>query len=279
MGLSLSDRFAMLRQEEQGQKSKLTNIDRPNMSPRKPKVIISAKPAMKKAPRGPPRKSFVPKLAQQKIEARNDQSQTSDSGILARKIASRAKTQLSLYAGVSKRNTIQKERQGRLSGYPLAAITQALLEASSEIVTDMRQNVPRTQNAIETPKAVAGKQTSLSRLPQQQQKTQVVHSRLGVQARLGKKLPADDLRIKSAKLSKNKDRQLAQSKMAFNSNRQSRNVNQGFLDRMPSSSYRPSNSWSRQKENAQQFDSNRLQSGIRSRSNRFNQRPRRFGQI
>jgi len=60
----------------------------------------------------------------------------------ARKIAARAKTYLAQNSGgVTKRAPIRENRsRSALSGYPLAALTQALLEASTKMAANDQRN-------------------------------------------------------------------------------------------------------------------------------------------
>ena len=97
-----------------------------------------------------------------KMKSRNPQMQTQ----IARKIASKAKNNMFQNSKVQKR-AAKKETLG---GYPLAAITQALLEASAGIGAAQKDKETKNNRAKGVAKPVEKKP---------------MKSRLGVQARLG----------------------------------------------------------------------------------------------
>merc|ERR1712179_146422 len=140
MGLSLSDRFALMRKE--GEKVEEERARRPVVHVNRSKVNVGSNSiGRRNVARNVAGRNRVPDLAQEKIDARNGQGQT-PAFATARKIAARAKTYLAQNSGgVTKRAPIQQNRsRSALSGYPLAALTQALLEASTKMAVNDQRN-------------------------------------------------------------------------------------------------------------------------------------------
>ena len=203
MGLSLSDRFASMRKGAPKQHVTLAipqpsrgAIHQPNSPPRNKRAIRQQGPNTD-IPR-------VPNAALQKINERNGQFSTSQ---MARAIAFKTKEYMEHTAPVKKN---KQNSKSRLNGYTIAAITQALVDASSGVQMspkrkgDFRSNQHSKQNI---PSANQSTNTSSQR-KQVTPNNKPVRARLGVQARLGKKLPENDLRVQSEKLQKNKFKQI-----------------------------------------------------------------------